>query len=144
MLLFLSEACDQVHWKRENDCRVLLSGDGRQRLQVAQLQNSNKILLILRQLWDPINYLKSGWRRCDDIRRFLQSPRRILFTFSGDDLSSGLSWSLSFGGHGSLQLNGQADVLAVIITSSSTILLQESQLNSFTFQHAPLWRPMGG
>ena len=70
----MSEAGQQLHRKRENDCRVLFCGDLRQRLQVAQLQR--------------------GRRLADDVGSILESTRRSELAFRCDHLQvSNKTWT---------------------------------------------------
>ena len=58
-------------------------------------------------------YLKSGRWFGDDFSGFLESTRGFLFSFGGNNFGSSFTSSLGFGGHGTLQLHWQTDVLTV-------------------------------
>jgi len=73
----------QLNGYGEHDGAVLLRGDGGEGLEVSQLESSRALR--------------------DDVARLLQGLARLLFSLSSDDLSSGLSGSLSLSSHGSLQ-----------------------------------------
>ena len=86
-----AEMRQQLDGQREHDGRVLLGRNVGQRLQVAELK---------------------GCRRLgNDVRSFFESSGGLLFTLGGDDLGSGLAGGFGLGGHGSLQLLRQADIL---------------------------------
>lgn len=93
-LLGLHEVGQDVDWQREHNGGVLLRRDGVQRLEVAQLQG--------------------GRRVSDHLGGFAQGPGCLLFTLGGNHLGAGFTGGFRFGCHGTLQLDGQTDVLAVV------------------------------
>ncbi|CAN7992586.1 unnamed protein product [Ixodes pacificus] len=96
--LLTQDAPEEFHGQREHDGRVLLGGDGRERLQVAQLEG------------------RAGLG--DDVGSVLERTGRALLAFRRDHLfphlGASFSGRLGFGRHGPLHLNRQANVLAEI------------------------------
>merc|ERR1719510_2637093 len=61
------------------------------------------------RVWRYLSWRAAGLSEM--MSRFLQGLARLLFSLSSDDLSSGLSGSLSLSSHGSLQILGKPDIL---------------------------------
>ena len=96
--ILLDEFWEHFNWNWEDDGRILLSRDSRKRLQVPveNMSNTSQRDLNMRSS----NFIKQsrpqlqGSRRLrDDIWSFLQSSRRLLFSFGGDHLKISVNWS---------------------------------------------------
>ena len=85
------------------------------RLQQQLISSHRRVLVMvpadakMRQQLD--GELKGCRRLGNDVRSFFESSGGFLFTLGGDDLGSGLAGGFGLGGHGSLQLLRQADIL---------------------------------
>ncbi|CAN8020596.1 unnamed protein product, partial [Ixodes persulcatus] len=112
--LLTQDAPEEFHGQREHDGRVLLGGDGRERLQVAQLEG------------------RAGLG--DDVGSILERTGRALLAFRRNHLfphlGASFSGRLGFGCHGPLHLNRQANNPGILV------LVRHSHFNTLHL-HSP-------
>jgi len=88
-------------------------------------------------------YLQCSRTLSNDFGGVSQCPRRLVLTFGGNHLGTGLSGSLGLGGHGPLKLLRKPYVFSVISRISTFMISLAAFVLIRTLQLAPLSRPRG-